>query len=182
MNPVHSPAPLSTAPPAGTGRRYASSASSSVVTPVRATPRPEGGGGSSRWTVACPRPTPGTSSTEFVGPVGRAPMTTPRSRARGMPASCRKRSSGGWDAGSVSVGPVSSMPVVWSPDTRRHDPKHEIWVGVPSPGTEVAARVDAILDAVAGHPLVEADSHGAEALQRVHDPELVAFLASVHDR
>lgn len=82
----------------------------------------------------------------------------------------------------MSAGPVNSMPVVWSPDTRRHDPKHEVWVGVPTPGTEVAARVDAILDAVAGHPLVEAELHGAEALHRVHDPELVEFLASVHDR
>ncbi len=82
----------------------------------------------------------------------------------------------------MSADPVSSMPVVWSPDTRRHDPKHEIWVGVPTPGTEVSARVDAILDAVAGHPLVEAQPHPAESLHRVHDPELVAFLASVHDR
>jgi acetoin utilization deacetylase AcuC-like enzyme len=82
----------------------------------------------------------------------------------------------------VSTGPVSPMPVVWSPDTRRHDPKHEVWVGVPTPGTEVAARVDAILEAVAGHPLVEATSHGREALHTVHDPDLVAFLSSVHDR
>ena len=70
-SPVHSPAPLSTAPPAGTGRANASSAGTSTVTPVRATPRPRGGSGSSRQTVACPSPTPGTSRTEFVGPVGR---------------------------------------------------------------------------------------------------------------
>ena len=81
----------------------------------------------------------------------------------------------------VSTGP-SPMPVVWSPDTRRHDPKHEVWVGVPTPGTEVAARVDAILEAVTGHPLVEATRHGREALHSVHDPELVTFLSSVHDR
>ena len=48
-----------------------------------------GGGGSSRHTVAWPRPTPGTSSTEHVGPGGSVPMTMPRSRGRGTPASCR---------------------------------------------------------------------------------------------
>ena len=40
------------------------------------------------------------------------------------------------------------MPVVWSPTTRDHDPKNEVWVGVATIGTEVAARVDAILAAV----------------------------------
>ena len=40
------------------------------------------------------------------------------------------------------------MPVVWSPTTRDHDPQHEVWVGVATTGTEVAARVDAILAAV----------------------------------
>ena len=34
------------------------------------------------------------------------------------------------------------LPVVWSPDTRFHDPCHEVWVGVATTGTEVAARVD----------------------------------------
>ncbi|HEX6148430.1 hypothetical protein [Nocardioides sp.] len=82
----------------------------------------------------------------------------------------------------MSTGPVSSIPVVWSPDTRRHDPKHEVWVGVPTPGTEVSARVDAILEAVDAHPLVEATPHDREVLHRVHEPDLVEFLAGVHDR
>jgi acetoin utilization deacetylase AcuC-like enzyme len=70
------------------------------------------------------------------------------------------------------------MPVVWSPTTRLHDPQHEVWVGVATPGTEVAARVDAILTAVtgAGHPLVEATIHPDEVLAGVHDPELLSFL------
>ena len=34
--------------------------------------------------------------------------------------------------------------------TRLHLPRHEIWVGVPTPGTEVPERVDAILAALAG--------------------------------
>ena len=42
------------------------------------------------------------------------------------------------------------VPVLWSPDTRLHDPRHEVWVGVPTVGTETAARVDAILEALDG--------------------------------
>ena len=59
MKPVHSPAPLSTAPPAGSGRENASSASTRTVTPVRATPRPSGGGGSSRCTCRVAEPDAG---------------------------------------------------------------------------------------------------------------------------
>lgn len=84
--PVHSPAPLRTAPPAGTGRARMSAAGSTTVTPVRATPRPAGGSGSSRHTVACPTPAPGTSRMERVGPDGRPPIWRPRSAMRGMPA------------------------------------------------------------------------------------------------
>ncbi|GAA1479253.1 histone deacetylase family protein [Nocardioides aestuarii] len=74
-------------------------------------------------------------------------------------------------------------PVVWSPDTRRHEPRHEVWVGVPTPGTEVAARVDAILDAVGpGRELVEADPYAAEALHAVHDRGLVEFLRTAAAR
>ncbi len=48
-----------------------------------------------------------------------------------------------------------AVPVVWSPETRRHDPRHEVWVGVATEGTERADRVDAILDAL------RADGHDA---------------------
>src|SRR5215213_7900541 len=52
----------------------------------------------------------------------------------------------------------TSVPVVWSPTTREHVPVHEVWVGVATPGTEVPARVDAILESLgaAGHRLLEA--------------------------
>ena len=74
-------------------------------------------------------------------------------------------------------------PVVWSPDTRRHDPRHEVWVGVPTPGTEVAARVGAILDAVGpGRELVEAGPYDAAGLLAVHDPALVEFLRTAAAR
>ncbi len=76
------------------------------------------------------------------------------------------------------------MPVVWSPTTRDHDPQHEVWVGVATTGTEVAARVDAIVRAVtdAGHRLVEAPAHPDDLLARVHDPSLLSFLAEAAER
>ena len=77
---------------------------------------------------------------------------------------------------------MTPCPVVWSPATRRHDPRHEVWVGVATPAVEVAERVDAILAALPGHELVEATPHGAAALRTVHDPALLEFLATAADR
>src|SRR4051794_31980406 len=114
--PVHSPAPLTTAPPAGTGERKQLPPGSSTVTPVRATPRPRGGGGSSRHTVRWPRPTPGTSRTDDVGPAGRSPILTGRSAARGTRDSMHHMG--------------ALPPVVWSDDVLQHEPGAEIWVGV----------------------------------------------------
>src|SRR3954447_14541948 len=76
------------------------------------------------------------------------------------------------------------IPVVWSPQTRLHDPRHEVWVGVATPATEVAERVDRILTALAdaGHDLVEAPDITDDALVAVHDPELVDFLRTAWDR
>lgn len=76
------------------------------------------------------------------------------------------------------------MPVVWSPVTRDHDPRDEVWVGVATRGTEVAARVDAIRAAVvgAGHPVHEAIPHPDDVLRRVHDPALLDFLATAAGR
>ncbi len=73
-----------------------------------------------------------------------------------------------------------SIPVVWSPETRRHEPMREVWVGVPTDGTEVPERVDRILTALAGHDLVEATSYDDEVLLRVHDPAFVEHLRTVH--
>jgi len=77
-----------------------------------------------------------------------------------------------------------AVPVVWSPTTRDHDPAHEIWVGVATEGTEVSARVDAIRDSAtaAGHRIIEATAHADEVLRRVHEPELLEFLATASDR
>src|SRR5881398_435569 len=77
-----------------------------------------------------------------------------------------------------------AVPVVWAPDTLRHDPRHEVWVGVATPGTEVAARVTAILDTLrdAGHRLVEAQTDPDPLLQAVHEPALLEFLRTAARR
>lgn len=76
------------------------------------------------------------------------------------------------------------LPVVWSPNTRHHDPRHEVWVGVATPATEVAQRVDAILDALTEHGarVVEATPHDDEVLARVHDAGFRDFLATAAER
>jgi acetoin utilization deacetylase AcuC-like enzyme len=72
------------------------------------------------------------------------------------------------------------IPVVWSPETRRHEPMREVWVGVPTEGTEVPERVDRILEALARHERVEATVHDEDVLHRVHDPALVEHLRTIH--
>ncbi len=80
------------------------------------------------------------------------------------------------------------VPVVWSPETRRHDPHREVWVGVATTGTEVAARVDAILDALRadGHRLVELGTGAHDridaGLASVHEAGLLDFLRTAADR
>jgi acetoin utilization deacetylase AcuC-like enzyme len=74
-----------------------------------------------------------------------------------------------------------SVPVVWSPSTRRHEPMREVWVGVATEGTEVPERVDRILDALGDHERVEATEHDDGVLRRVHAPELVDHLRTIHD-
>jgi acetoin utilization deacetylase AcuC-like enzyme len=72
------------------------------------------------------------------------------------------------------------MPVVWSPETRRHEPMREVWVGVPTDGTEVPERVDRILEALGGHDQVGARPHDDRVLVRVHAPAFVDHLATIH--
>ncbi len=77
------------------------------------------------------------------------------------------------------------VPVLWSPDTRLHDPKNEVWVGVPTRGTETAARVDAILEELdrPGFELVEVPAaDDRPALDAVHNSSLVEFLGTAADR
>jgi acetoin utilization deacetylase AcuC-like enzyme len=73
------------------------------------------------------------------------------------------------------------IPVVWSPETRRHEPMREVWVGVATEGTEVPERVDRILEALAGHERAEAQPHDDSVLRRVHSPEFVDHVRTIHD-
>jgi len=72
------------------------------------------------------------------------------------------------------------MPVVWSDRCRLHDPGGEIFVGVRTPGTEVVARADVILAALAETDarVVDAEQHSNVALLAVHDAGLLEFLES----
>ncbi len=73
-----------------------------------------------------------------------------------------------------------TIPVVWSPETRRHEPMREVWVGVPTEGTELPARVDRIREALSAHDPVEATPHDDDVLTRVHDPAYVDHLRTVY--
>src|SRR3954451_13758706 len=77
-----------------------------------------------------------------------------------------------------------AIPVVWSPATRRHDPRHEVWVGTSTPATEEAARVDVIRDRLIedGHRLVEANAQPDDLLARGHALEPGDLLRSAADR
>ena len=72
------------------------------------------------------------------------------------------------------------MPVVWSDRCLLHEPLEEIWVGVATPAAETPARATAIREALKAR-FVEAEPHPDEALLEVHDPELIAYLASAWD-
>src|SRR5215467_6694469 len=75
------------------------------------------------------------------------------------------------------------LTAVWSDAVLEHVPEAEIWVGVRTPGTEVAARASVLREAVvaAGARLVPAVGHDDEILATVHDPLLLAHLRTVHD-
>jgi acetoin utilization deacetylase AcuC-like enzyme len=74
------------------------------------------------------------------------------------------------------------MPVVWAQDTLAHVPAAEIWLGVPTPGTELPERATTIRDAVvaAGATLVPATAHDDHILRTVHGAGLLRHLESIH--
>src|SRR5918997_4764680 len=74
---------------------------------------------------------------------------------------------------------TAAIPLVWSEAHRRHVPTTELWLGMRTPAVELPARADAIRAALedAGHPVVAAEPHPDVALEAVHDPALLAFLA-----
>lgn len=74
------------------------------------------------------------------------------------------------------------IPVVRSDDSIRHDPGGEIWIGMRTPGTEVAARVTAIEAALSDMPFVNAVPHDDDVLLDVHDARLVEHLRTIWSR
>ena len=76
-----------------------------------------------------------------------------------------------------------ALPFVWDERCLAHDPRHEVWVGVPTPAAETAERIEAIRTALldAGAPQVEALPHGDDALVAVHDSALLEYLATAWD-
>ena len=72
--------------------------------------------------------------------------------------------------------------MVRSPLAIAHVPGAEIWLGTPTPGTEVPERVTAIESALADWPLVEAMPHSDDVLLAVHDPSLVEHLRTIWSR
>jgi len=74
------------------------------------------------------------------------------------------------------------LPVVWAEDSLAHVPGAEIWIGVPTPGTELPERATVIRDAVvaAGARIVPATAHDDTVLRRVHSDGLLRHLATVH--
>jgi acetoin utilization deacetylase AcuC-like enzyme len=76
-----------------------------------------------------------------------------------------------------------AMPFVWDERCLAHDPRHEVWIGVPTPAAETAKRIEAIRTTLleAGAPQVEAVPHGDTALLAVHDTALLEYLATAWD-
>ena len=76
------------------------------------------------------------------------------------------------------------LTAVHSHDTRLHEPKGEVWVGVEIAGTEVPERVDALERALvaAGATMIRANAGDRSDLHRVHDPAMVEFLATAFHR
>ena len=72
-----------------------------------------------------------------------------------------------------------ATPVVWSDSHRLHEPGGEVWLGVRTPGTELPARAERIREALAGRGarMVPAEAQPDEAVLRVHDAALPAYLA-----
>src|SRR3954453_10947348 len=74
------------------------------------------------------------------------------------------------------------IPVVADAACRLHDPAAEIWVGVRTPGTEIAQRYDVIAAALAesGASIVGPRGCDDALLRRVHSEGLLHHLAHVY--
>jgi acetoin utilization deacetylase AcuC-like enzyme len=74
------------------------------------------------------------------------------------------------------------IPVVATTRHRGHAPQLEVELGVPHAPFEHPGRAEVIASALAEWPTVEPREFGADAIERVHDPDLVRFLADAWSR
>ena len=90
-----------------------------------------------------------------------------------------------WDAGVVSNKETMGRAIVIRHDAcALHVPGAEIWVGVRTPGTEVAervARIEATL-AASGYVFAEAAIHSDDVLTSIHDQGLLHYLETAYER
>ena len=90
-----------------------------------------------------------------------------------------------WDADPVTHDAnIRRAIVVRSDYCALHIPGAEIWVGVRTPGTEVAertARIEATLYA-RDYTVVDAVAYPDSVLASIHDPGLIAYLQSAYER
>jgi acetoin utilization deacetylase AcuC-like enzyme len=71
------------------------------------------------------------------------------------------------------------MLCVFTDRHQQHDPRHEVWAGVPTVPNEVPARAEAIRNALteeAGFTFLEPRDHGDGPILAVHDGGLVRYL------
>jgi acetoin utilization deacetylase AcuC-like enzyme len=70
------------------------------------------------------------------------------------------------------------IPFVWSDAVLLHEPRHEVWVGKETPGTETPRRASVIREALlaAGHPELPAGSHPDDAITAVHPEGMLQWL------
>src|SRR5918999_6179480 len=82
-----------------------------------------------------------------------------------------------------AVSPLA-MAVVWSDRHRLHEPGGEVWVGVRTPGTELAERAERIREELVGRgaKVVSAETHDDADALSLHDPALVEYLATAWER
>ncbi|MFZ0014869.1 MAG: histone deacetylase family protein [Acidimicrobiia bacterium] len=76
-----------------------------------------------------------------------------------------------------------SLTAIWSEASRSHDPRGEVWVGLPIEGDETPDRATAMRTAIddLGLPVVEAMPHEDSAITAIHDRGMLDYLRTAHD-
>ena len=77
-----------------------------------------------------------------------------------------------------------SLIAVWSDGYLAHDARWLVWAGVRLDGDEEAVRAEIIRSELerAGVPMVTAEEHHRDELERVHDPGMIDYLETAYER